>query len=390
MKPYSLFIFIICCIDRHASIEIKLELKKIILKFGYSTNYKCEGLLAHSLDRFYLVTKFILPTIEYLKCSTLNFNGDGDYIRKKEKGHHSETEQHILDLITYCRKIKPYVDYYKQQIIFLMTPQHILKNEIDLILPQFPTRKEKTGIISALASGFIGLAYKGISSFLHDRRHIALHNAVKAMDKLLLIQHNKFMHLEDSMVMHGIYNNETLEKLIDNVYLKHNITTPKEKLFGSLLSTAHVWYCNIQGIQHYAINSLLYLRTIKEKYIKMYIEFRTELHIYAKAIRILAKGTCPFLITPLKVKEILHSVKMIVRKMNPDYDIVINRIHLYYYMKLVTFGIDRDKNLIIQFQVIIQSYTQLLVLYQIETVPFPINDQNKQADSFTHLQLDRP
>ena len=40
--------------------------------------------------------------------------------------------------------------------------------------------------------------------------------------------------------------------------------------------------------------------------------------------------------------------------MNPDYDIVIKRLHLYYDMKLATFGIDRDKNLIVQFQVFIQ------------------------------------
>ena len=35
--------------------------------------------------------------------------------------------------------------------------------------------------------------------------------------------------------------------------------------------------------------------------------------------------------------------------MNPDYDIVIKRLHLYYDMKLVTFSIDRDKNVIIHF-----------------------------------------
>ena len=77
--------------------------------------------------------------------------------------------------------------------------------------------------------------------------------------------------------------------------------------------------------------------------------------------------------------------------MNPEYDIVIKRLHLYYGMKLVTFGIDRDKNLIIQFPVFIQPYTQQpLVLYWIETVPVPIIDQNKQADSYMHLEIDRP
>ena len=60
-------------------------------------------------------------------------------------------------------------------------------------------------------------------------------------------------------------------------------------------------------------------------------------------------------------------------------------------MKLVTFGIDKERNLIIQFPVFIQPYTQQpLILYQIETVPVPIIDQNKQAHPYTHLQMDKP
>ena len=88
---------------------------------------------------------------------------------------------------------------------------------------------------------------------------------------------------------------------------------------------------------------------------------------------------------------ILNAVKTTIRKMNPDYDRVIKRLHLYYDMKLVTFSIDKNKNLIIQFPVFIQPYTQQpLVLYQIETVPVPIIYQNTHADSYSHLQVDRP
>ena len=107
-----------------------------------------------------------------------------------------------------------------------------------------------------------------------------------------------------------------------------------------------------------------------------------QLCMYAKVIRILAKGYLPIsLITLLKLKEILHAVQTAIRKTNPVYDIVIKRLHLYYDMKLVTFGIDQDKNLVIQFQVFIQPYTQqLLILYQIETVPVLIVEQNRQAD----------
>ena len=64
------------------------------------------------------------------------------------------------------------------------------------------------------------------------------------------------------------------------------------------------------GIQHYAVNSMLYLCTIKEKYIEIYNEFISQLHIYVKAIRILAKGYLSFsLITPLRLREILTTVK---------------------------------------------------------------------------------
>ena len=109
-----------------------------------------------------------------------------------------------------------------------------------------------------------------------------------------------------------------------------------------------------------------------------------------KTIRTLAKGYLPiWLIIPLRLQEILDEVKIAIHKTNPDYDIVIKRLHLYFDMKLVIFSIDKDKNLLVQFQVFIQPYTQqLLILYQLETVPIPNVDHNTQADSYTHLQID--
>ena len=60
-------------------------------------------------------------------------------------------------------------------------------------------------------------------------------------------------------------------------------------------------------------------------------------------------------------------------------------------MKLVTFGIDDDRNLIIQFTVFVEPYTQArLTLYQIETVAVPILDTNNKAQSYTQLRIDKP
>ena len=62
-----------------------------------------------------------------------------------------------------------------------------------------------------------------------------------------------------------------------------------------------------------------------------------------KGKKILVKGYLPIsLISLSKLQEILKDIKEVIWITNPDYDIVMKRLHLYYDMKLVTFGIDRD------------------------------------------------
>ena len=79
MKFYSLFCIIFqFCIG--TSVKIKPELKRNILNFGYGINYKYEGMLTHSFDRFYVVTKFMLPTIGDLKFSKLGFDDTYAYM----------------------------------------------------------------------------------------------------------------------------------------------------------------------------------------------------------------------------------------------------------------------------------------------------------------------
>ena len=60
-------------------------------------------------------------------------------------------------------------------------------------------------------------------------------------------------------------------------------------------------------------------------------------------------------------------------------------------MKLVTFGIDKERNLTIQFPVFIQPYAQQpLILYQTEMAQVSIIDHNIQAQSNTHLWIKKP
>ena len=60
-------------------------------------------------------------------------------------------------------------------------------------------------------------------------------------------------------------------------------------------------------------------------------------------------------------------------------------------MKLVTFGIDDKRNLIVQFPVFVHPHNQRhLTLHQLETVPLPIINRNENAQSYTHLKVTKP
>ena len=62
-----------------------------------------------------------------------------------------------------------------------------------------------------------------------------------AMDDKANIQCNKLLKLENSMLMYGVYNAETLEKLINTVHNIHNTTSSHEILFEGKHSPSIFW-----------------------------------------------------------------------------------------------------------------------------------------------------
>ena len=187
------------------------ELKRNILNFGYRINFKYEGMLAHYFDRFYVITKFILPSVDNLNFLSIDFNEKCSYLDQDLRRHHN-AKQYISKLKMYSEKTVPFIDYYKKQISsYNCTAHKILMNKISLILPTFPKqRKEKRDTSTPLVTSFIGSVYEGISSYLHNKRQKALHKKFVALENKVNLQHNKLFHLENSMVMDNVYNSETL------------------------------------------------------------------------------------------------------------------------------------------------------------------------------------
>ena len=166
MKIYTFFSLIGVIFQLSCCIKIRPELQRNILNFGYGINYKYEGMLVHSFDRFYVVTKLMLPMIGDLKFSRLNYDHPCAYM-KKEYAPNIDSRKYLTKLRTYCNKIKPFVSYYSKLMdSYNKSAHNILQNEIKLLLPQ--VSRQKCGIITTIVLSFIGLAYERISSFLQQ------------------------------------------------------------------------------------------------------------------------------------------------------------------------------------------------------------------------------
>ena len=140
-----------------------------------------------------------------LKLHPINYDKNCQYLQNLDDENDDKIKQNIKDLLFYCSKLKPYMSFYKMQITaHNLTAHKILKNEVDLILPKFQVeQRNKRAIFGTIISGFLGLAFKGISSFLHQKRHKALQKAVKLMSITTDVQRNKLMHLENLLIMYG-------------------------------------------------------------------------------------------------------------------------------------------------------------------------------------------
>ena len=94
-------------------------------------------------------------------------------------------------------------------------------------------------------------------------------------------------------------------ELVKTVHQMQNVTTWKEKIF---ISEMNKWLkhklADIHNEFDYSIDAVLFLTTVKEKYVRMYEKFIDELRSYSKAIRILSKGYLPItLITPSETRS---------------------------------------------------------------------------------------
>ena len=191
----ALYFFVSVMVYSASAVSIMPELKQNVLRFGYGDNFRYEGMLAHLFDRFYVVTKVELPKVSDLNLTMFQFDYNCSHVDQFGKfkiGFSFRVTNTMLNIFkTYCRNLIPYMYLYKHQVEYYEKKVYnILEKDIGMILPKFGStessmfsKQPKRQILSTIISGFIGLAFEGMSSYLQHKRQKALQKAMYTMKK---------------------------------------------------------------------------------------------------------------------------------------------------------------------------------------------------------------
>ena len=137
-----LFLLLSVLVCGTSAVSIMPELKQNVLRFGYRVNFRYEGMLAHSFDRFYVVTKVEIPKVLDLNLTMFQFDYNCSHIANIERivvGIKFKVLNTILNMFRmYCKNLIPYMYLYKHQVEYYeKTVYNILEKDIGMILPKF-------------------------------------------------------------------------------------------------------------------------------------------------------------------------------------------------------------------------------------------------------------
>ena len=378
----------------------------------YGTNFRYVGEVKHGLDRVTVVTSIPIPKYSDIKKKPLDFNCTNDLSRKEARTQGS----YQYRVHEYCAKVQPYIKYMQtQQKSLVHSLRQLLVHDLYAALPELhpdyeiqndksdespsslpedekELKRERRGIgaiFSSVLPGLITLVVESLTSWIKGKQQNRIHQAVDKMRKTESDVKNTLTQYQEDFLMYGKYSVESLNKVIDTLNSLHDKHTELEKLVTTKMFTEVE---SMGDALDYSVELQLFLAMAQEEHVTKYKEVFKAGKELLDAIAILSQRRLPRSLFPdQRIEGILAQVDKMVRLRYPDYELAANHISHYRDMELVTFSVDRiTHSLVVTFPVFIKDYKQPpLLLFEIETVPVPIPDRNKQADSYSQVRIQK-
>ena len=366
-----------------SQLQISSDLFLNKLNMSYGINYKYNGLLHHNIHRVWIITKVVVPKLKDVKFPDINFDPDCKFVDHLKNS--MAASKHVNSIRSICKSMKPLVTLLKQKELYYESAiKGILKEEIPWSLygsghshtgrtfqdpvsagqrfshstmGETPVHKKKA--LSALFPAIAGLAtiaVESLNSFLQRKRNKAMASGMMAIRQDQSLAWNSLKQLENDFLMYGKYNVAQLQDIVSTVNGLQNRTMQLERLLtGQDLFTLQMAHMlpDISGRMTFIHKMNLYVHSVLERQIRLYEWLLRNLKDLLNAIGILSTGHLPpFLFPPTVLENITTNALVMVKKSHPNFVLAIKHLTEYYDMKLATFGVDTDGNMIVAFPVL--------------------------------------
>jgi len=402
------------------------------LRPEYGVNFKYNGLIAHSLERMWVVLRIPLPDLDFghetdwdlTVPKSLTSCGQG--IPDSIVGNASDFYHGYIRVGRSCELCKK---AYAQKERVVQSNRESLKylveKEFPAALPElFIAKNVSSGpgehirnkrFVAALAKmalgGLIPIASELISSKIRRKRNEAVVRAINSLrshaqrnteamfalkqdmtifgDKIVKNTQNiaekvrehkleatrRFQKIESEINKATVTMNQMLDKL-------HN-----HELYAKILTQYFVAYMNA----HDRCQEMH--RVMDEEMIRPTTEILLQYRKVLRSIAILGRGYLPAELVGFEtLKAIIDDTMKVVSQRGGGYMPALESIHHYYDMKLVSFLVDpNSRDLVLTFPILLKpSNMDPLKLFEIETVHVPVEDADKQTQTFTRVQMSKP
>ena len=376
-----------------------LRKNKLVAKYG--TNFRYLGIVKNGIDRVTVVTSIPIPRYENVKVKPIDFAKCAIALGKDDKN-----KRYIVTADTqaskaakeWCARAIPYIEYLKEQEKYYVDKVHeLLCDDLYAALPELKpisgplrTRRGIGALILSVIPGLITLAVESVGSWIKGKQQKRVDEAVSAMRAESQVDRNKLRQYSNDFLMYGKYNVDTLQNVIDTVNAMHRrqIELERQASGRTFADTGRL----VESMK-FGFDLPFYMKVSDDKHVKQLQVLEHANKEVIRGITVLSQGRLPqAFFSDSQLKEILNEVQMMVKKGHPNYALAAEHISHYRDMKLVTFAVDQQTHsLIVTFPVFIQDYRRPpLSLFEIETVPVPIPDENAKADSYCQVQVAKP
>ena len=273
-----------------------------------------------------------------------------------------------------------------------------------MIFPHdIPSNTESTTVKTRQKRGFLAflpligkiatIAVEALGSHLQKKRKRAMVKAVTEMQNNQFLTSNQLYQLEKHFLMYGDYNvrsNDGIIKMLSN--LTNRTAFLENMLNGKVRGIMDKYLKENTGYEIYSHQINLYVQAMRERYSRMPENLINELRLLLRSIATLSKGYLPpQLFSPTDLVKISMAALKMIQKRHPDYVLAIPQTLSYYDMRLVNFDIDGLDRFVVCFPIFVKDFSrESMTLYQIETVPVPILDENLEANSYSQVMINKP